>query len=69
MAVGNLHLSIITKCKLMKNSSAAFNNEASDVADREYIEFCSAWTVTRDPFDIPMLIIGQFLPYYRVEKV
>lgn len=62
VAVGNLHLSIITKCKLMKNSSAAFNNEASDVADREYIEFCSAWTVKRDPFDIPMLIIGQFLP-------
>lgn len=62
VAVGNLHLSIITKCKLIKNSTAAFNNEASDVADREYIEFCSAWTVKRDPFDIPMLIIGQFLP-------
>lgn len=62
VAVGNLHLSIITKCKLVKNSTATFNNEASDVADKEYIEFCSAWTVKRDPFDIPMLIIGQFLP-------
>ncbi|KAK6460661.1 zinc finger transcription factor [Scheffersomyces coipomensis] len=27
-----------------------------------YIEFCSVWTVKRDLFDIPMLIIGQFLP-------
>lgn len=62
VAVGNLHLSIITKCKLMKNPTTAFNIETSDLNNSEYIEFCSAWTVKRDPFDIPMLIIGQFLP-------
>lgn len=62
VAVGNLHLSIITKCKLMKSSSVGFNNDNTDITEKEYIEFCSVWTVKRDLFDIPMLIIGQFLP-------
>ncbi|KAI5951623.1 GSM1 [Candida jiufengensis] len=34
----------------------------SNVGTNNYIEFCSVWTVKRDLFDIPMLIIGQFLP-------
>lgn len=49
IAVGNLHSTIVTKLKLMK-------------LDGNYIEFCSVWTVKRDIFDIPMLILGQFLP-------
>lgn len=51
VAVGNLHSSIITKCKLIKQDDP-----------QGYIEFCSVWTVKRDLFDIPMLILGQFLP-------
>lgn len=51
VAVGNLHSSISTKCKLIKKNSSG-----------QYIEFCSVWTVKRDLFDIPMLILGQFLP-------
>ena len=34
----------------------------NNVGTNTYIEFCSVWTVKRDLFDIPMLIIGQFLP-------
>lgn len=49
IAVGNLHSTIVTKLKLMK-------------LDGNFIEFCSVWTVKRDIFDIPMLILGQFLP-------
>lgn len=52
VAVGNLHSSIITKCKLSKRDDPA----------QPFIEFCSVWTVKRDLFDIPMLILGQFLP-------
>ncbi|ODV77558.1 uncharacterized protein CANTADRAFT_91987 [Suhomyces tanzawaensis NRRL Y-17324] len=54
VAVGNLHLSIFTKCKLTKKRSGD--------EEEEYIDFCSVWTVKRDLFDLPMLIIGQFLP-------
>ncbi|CAI5756669.1 unnamed protein product [Candida verbasci] len=50
IAIGNLHSSINTKIKLMKKN------------DSNFIEFSSVWTVKRDLFDIPMLIIGQFLP-------
>lgn len=49
IAVGNLRSSIVTKIKLIK-------------ADGNFIEFCSVWTVKRDIFDLPMLILGQFLP-------
>lgn len=49
VAVGNLHSTIVTKCKLVKH-------------DQGFMEFCSVWTVKRDIFDIPMLIMGQFLP-------
>lgn len=70
VAVGNLHSSISTKIKLTKKESFV-NSVASVDADTQmqnnvgtsnYIEFCSVWTVKRDLFDIPMLIIGQFLP-------
>lgn len=70
VAVGNLHSSISTKIKLTKNETH-FNSTANVDADSQlqnnvgtnnYIEFCSVWTVKRDLFDIPMLIIGQFLP-------
>ena len=50
VAVGSLHLTIFTKCKLQKKVSG------------DYIEFRSVWTVKRDLFDLPMLIVGQFLP-------
>ncbi|KAL7667345.1 Glucose starvation modulator protein 1 [[Candida] zeylanoides] len=60
VAVGNLHSSINTRCKLIKKEgSQHFEDQESD-----YIEFCSVWTVKRDLFDIPMLIVGQFLPMF-----
>lgn len=72
VAVGNLHSSIITKCKLKKqlaeNNSAGMrmNNNLKNFNfannTNEFMEFCSVWTVKRDIFDIPMLILGQFLP-------
>lgn len=80
VAVGNLHSSIITKCKLIRKvdeengsdkhsqSSHILNhdpyNEDLSTESNEYIEFCSVWTVKRDLFDIPMLIVGQFLPIF-----
>lgn len=60
VAVGNLHLSIFTKCKLLKKNN--LNNPESSESHDDYIEFCSVWTVKRDLFDLPMLIVGQFLP-------
>lgn len=68
LAVGNLHLSIITRCKLIKNTQR--HNSTSTILpgtditynQQNYIEFSSVWTVKRDLFDLPMLIIGQFLP-------
>lgn len=70
VAVGNLHSSISTKIKLTKkepfvNSVASVDADTqmqNNVGTSNYIEFCSVWTVKRDLFDIPMLIIGQFLP-------
>lgn len=64
IAVGNLHLSIITKCKLSRNSDSNLRVEEilSGLANKKYIEFSSVWTVKRDLFDLPMLIVGQFLP-------
>ncbi|KAK6456796.1 zinc finger transcription factor [Scheffersomyces xylosifermentans] len=71
VAVGNLHSSIITKCKLTKtqnkilseqSGSNHISTELTDHSNDVYIEFCSVWTVKRDMFDLPMLIIGQFLP-------
>lgn len=68
VAVGNLHLSIITKCKLMKNPNRDTSTRSSTTGAEQqltnacYIEFCSVWTVKRDLFDLPMLIMGQFLP-------
>ncbi|KAI5964567.1 GSM1 [Candida pseudojiufengensis] len=73
VAVGNLHSSISTKIKLIKKESNTNNNSNNEiygsngsainnVGTNSYIEFCSVWTVKRDLFDIPMLIIGQFLP-------
>lgn len=67
VAVGNLHLSIKTKCKLIKNhrgstSTSPLTEEDDGPLSGNYIEFCSVWTVKRDLFDLPMLIVGQFLP-------
>lgn len=50
VAVGNLHSSIVTKCNLKTKSSD------------KCLEFCCVWTVKRDLFDLPSLMIGQFLP-------
>ncbi|KAI5958029.1 GSM1 [Candida theae] len=67
VAVGNLHSSISTKIKLTKKEPLVANVDIdsqmqNNVGTSNYIEFCSVWTVKRDLFDIPMLIIGQFLP-------
>lgn len=69
IAVGNLHSSIMTKLKLIKNTagddevpSNLTGDAMKGLEQNDYIEFCLVWTVKRDIFDIPMLIIGQFLP-------
>ncbi|WEJ94338.1 Putative zinc cluster protein of unknown function [Yamadazyma tenuis] len=65
VAVGNLHSSILTKCKLIKLEGAdqAKSGISQPISGNDkYMEFCSVWTVKRDIFDIPMLILGQFLP-------
>lgn len=67
IAVGNLHLSIVTRCRLKKFSSSAdaSNYDLLSQHTAQYLDFCSVWTVKRDIFDIPMLIIGQFLPLLK----
>ncbi|ABN67713.2 zinc finger transcription factor [Scheffersomyces stipitis CBS 6054] len=68
VAVGNLHSSIITKIKLTKNQNRNVSDQTGtrrlsyELSERDHIEFCSVWTVKRDMFDLPMMIIGQFLP-------
>lgn len=66
IAVGNLLSSIHTRCKLLKRSNESNSNITNNFHGAQqhddYIEFCSVWTVKRDIFDMPMLIIGQFLP-------
>lgn len=63
VAVGNLHLTIVTKCKLIKRDSGAkIAQTNTNIGDLGLIEFCSVWTVKRDLFDLPMMIVGQFLP-------
>ncbi|KAK6200100.1 zinc finger transcription factor [Scheffersomyces amazonensis] len=76
IAIGNLNSSIFTKCKLTKNlnkiletssttpplTSHGIPGNSDGDESNLYIEFCSVWTVKRDLFDLPMLIIGQFLP-------
>lgn len=63
VAVGNLHLTIVTKCKLIKRlSGTKFAQTNTKLGDSDFIEFCSVWTVKRDLFDLPMMIVGQFLP-------
>jgi len=42
-------------------SSDAYDTEISH-NELEFIEFCAVWTVKRDIFNLPMLLIGQFLP-------
>lgn len=63
VAVGNLHLTIVTRCKLIRHvDQQDVEKTNSTVGNAGYIEFCSAWTVKRDLFDLPMMIVGQFLP-------
>lgn len=66
IAVGNLHLQIVTKCKLIKNHTGASDAKLAHV---DYIEFCSVWTVKRDLFDLPMMVVGQFLPILAHEGI
>lgn len=49
-AFGDLNATYLTDCNLRK----AENNN--------YLRCCCVWTIKRDVFDIPMLIVGQFLP-------
>lgn len=65
VAVGNLHLTINTRCKLIKRSSGdtqSIANTNTLLQDFDFIEFCCVWTVKRDLFDLPMVLVGQFLP-------
>lgn len=63
VAVGNLHLTIVTKCKLIKRlAGAKIAHTNTKLGNSDFIEFCSVWTVKRDLFDLPMMIVGQFLP-------
>ncbi|KAH3668254.1 hypothetical protein OGAPHI_002008 [Ogataea philodendri] len=50
LAFGDLNATYLTDCNLRK---AEENN---------YLRCCCIWTIKRDVFDIPMLIVGQFLP-------
>lgn len=54
VAFGDLNGVIITECTLMSPNG-------------EQIRCASTWTVKRDVFDIPMLIVGQFLPILQVK--
>lgn len=54
VAFGDLNGVIITECTLMSPNG-------------EPIRCASTWTVKRDVFDIPMLIVGQFLPILQVK--
>ncbi|ODV86288.1 hypothetical protein CANARDRAFT_175208 [[Candida] arabinofermentans NRRL YB-2248] len=49
-AFGDLNATHLTDCSLRK----------ADEGD--YLRCCCVWTIKRDVFDIPMLIVGQFLP-------
>ena len=64
VAIGSLHLTIFTKCKLIKKPSEnrLFTSKTNARLADDYIEFCSVWTVKRDLFDLPMMIVGHFLP-------
>lgn len=65
VAVGNLHSTINTRCKLIKKPSGdtrSIANTNTSLQDHDFIEFCCVWTVKRDLFDLPMVIVGQFLP-------
>lgn len=67
IAVGNLLSSVQTTCKLKRKnlqstSSNIVNSFHGTDQQNDYIDFMSVWTVKRDIFDMPMLIIGQFLP-------
>lgn len=53
VAFGDLNGVIITECTLLSPNA-------------EPIRCASTWTVKRDVFDIPMLIVGQFLPILQV---
>ncbi|KAG7841515.1 hypothetical protein KL942_001394 [Ogataea angusta] len=50
LAFGDLNATYLTDCNLRK------------AEDRNYLRCCCIWTIKRDVFDIPMLIVGQFLP-------
>ncbi|CCH45534.1 hypothetical protein BN7_5116 [Wickerhamomyces ciferrii] len=54
VAFGDLNGVIITECTLLNPNG-------------EPIRCASTWTVKRDVFDIPMLIVGQFLPILQVK--
>lgn len=67
IAVGNLLSSVQTNCKLKRNNVKSSSNVTNQLygaqnQNNECIDFRSVWTVKRDIFDMPMLIIGQFLP-------
>lgn len=50
LAFGDLNANYLTDCNLRKAN------------DDDYLKCCCIWTIKRDAFDIPMLIVGQFLP-------
>ncbi|CDK27605.1 unnamed protein product [Kuraishia capsulata CBS 1993] len=50
MAFGDLNATHLTDCVLRK------------AVENDYLRCACVWTIKRDVFDIPMLIVGQFLP-------
>lgn len=50
MAFGDLNATFLTDCNIRKAN------------DEEYLKCSCVWTIKRDVFDIPMMIVGQFLP-------
>ncbi|AOA61131.1 Putative zinc cluster protein of unknown function [Komagataella phaffii CBS 7435] len=50
IAFGDLNATLLTNCVLRK------------AAQDDYLRCACVWTIKRDVFDIPMLIVGQFLP-------
>ena len=50
MAFGDLNATYLTNCSIRKAN------------EDKYLKCSCVWTIKRDVFDIPMLIVGQFLP-------
>ncbi|RPA81201.1 hypothetical protein BJ508DRAFT_326588 [Ascobolus immersus RN42] len=72
MAFGDSRGSVTTRCKVLKYTPpAAYDDKGNEIKTRTMglgggkdgkVECVFCWTIKRDVFDIPMLIVGNFLP-------